>query len=192
MNYLHTYLIPQLLDFIPKSTHKSYSTSYKKIDPRLYIYSPRILRSEHLLYDKNCIIRNCDFHRGIYRNLRRWVNGFQACFRFVEKKKRFIFLGCRREWMSNPFNPQTISPTLVPSFADIVSFLSQECAIDRAAVARPLSPYGELGHFDVRSMRLTYWPICPGRRRRRTGGGGLVRQLCCLAVSACVLARGER
>lgn len=38
-----------------------------------------------------------------------------------------------------------------------VGFLSQECAIDRAAVAQPLSsPYFELGHFDVRSMRLTY------------------------------------
>jgi len=38
---------------------------------------------------------------------------------------------------------------------------SRLCAIDRAAVARPFSPYSvDLGHFDVHSMHLTYWPIC--------------------------------
>lgn len=71
-----------------------------------------------------------------------------------EKEKPAVRRECRR----HSIRKQSRSPKS-PSLADIVGFLSQDCtyAIDRTAVARPLSPYfADLGHFDVRSMRLTY------------------------------------
>lgn len=81
----------------------------------------------------------------------------------IREKKR-IRLSSPPPRMSNPFNLQTIS---LAHFG--TAFFRWHCKFSksrmrywsRAAVVRPLSPYSELGHFDVRSMRLTYWPICP-------------------------------
>lgn len=68
----------------------------------------------------------------------------------------------------------TISLAHLPSSsADIVGFPSQECAIDRATVAR-LSPYSELGHFDVYIPCVSpidlFVRAQAGRQRRRVGG----------------------
>lgn len=145
INYLHTYLIPQLLDSIPRSVHNTKAIRYlKESILELFKDLPIKLRSGHPLYGRNCIIRNCGFHRGICRNVRRrWINGFQLYrFRFVKKKKWFVFLRRRRECRTHSIRRRSRSPTFVPSsFADIVSFLSQECAIDRV---RPLHDHSRL------------------------------------------------
>jgi hypothetical protein len=62
----------------------------------------------------------------------------------------------------SPFHWHRVNPRAIRERCRLASltsldFLSQECAIDRAAIARSLSsPYSELGHFDARYMRLTY------------------------------------
>lgn len=152
---LNTYLISQLLDFIPLiiqelrgigSTLDCSDLPIKLISKLLGISytgetDNRKLRCPPRNMSKSSIIEQVVFNRAaITSNLH------------VSRKKEIVY--CERY----SIRKRSRSPSLVPpSFADIVGFLSQDCAL---LIVRPLSPYSDLGHFDVRSMRLTYWPIC--------------------------------
>lgn len=166
--------------FFPGSARRAKATSGGASTSRKYRPDPT--KPPIKLGSGETVIGNRDFHRVICRTRR---VGYVTCRRHYEKLLRIravlqkkgtfsLFLSFsfslrlsldirHNESQRHYVNPRTIRERCRLSSLTSVGFLSQECAIDRATVARPLSsPYSELGHFDVRSMRLTYWPICPG------------------------------
>jgi len=154
---LNTYLISQLLDFIPLIIQELRGFTLDCSDLPIKIISKLL----DILYTGETDNRKLWFPR----NMSKWSIIEQVVFNRAAIISN-LRISRKRETdclLQTPFNPQTISLAQFGTafFCWHCRFSkSRLCAIDRAAIARPLSPYSaDLGHF-VRPMRLTYWPIC--------------------------------